>query len=163
MRILVAWYSRTGTTARVVEGARPILEGLGHEVAEARIVPRRDFPYPVWLALSFVPGARVPLAGRYPAPEAFDACLLVVPKWTFSCPPVNQYLARFRRRLPPAAVLLTYGGFDEARYLQALERQLWRAGVPLLGSTLLKRRRIEAGAFEADLRHFLVAAFPSSI
>lgn len=162
MRVLVAWYSRTGTTAGVVAGARPLLEELGHTVGEARIRPRRDLPYPVWLGLSFVPGARVPLAGPLPDPSAFDACLLAVPKWTLACPPVNQYLARFGRRLPPTAVLLTYGGFDEARYLRSLEDHLRRDRVPLLGSTMLKRRRIEAGAADDDLRAFLVAAFPQT-
>lgn len=160
-RVLVAWYSRTGTTARVVADARPILEGLGHTVGEARIVPRRALPYPVWLGLSFVPGARVPLVGPLPDPSAFDACLLAVPKWTLACPPVNQYLARFGRRLPPTAVLLTYGGFDEARYLNSVEERLRRDGVDVIGGIALRRRHIEAGAVDEDLRAFVVAAVPS--
>ena len=159
VRILVASYSRTGTTARLAGRATALLGELGHEVVEVAIVPRRELPYPVWLGLSFVPGAAVPLAGRYPDPSAFDACLLAVPKWTLACPPVNRYLDRFGRRLPPTALVLTFGGFDEVRYLRSLERRLHRLGVVHLGALLLKRRTVESGAFEADLRAFVVAAF----
>ena len=159
VRILVAAYSRTGTTARVAGRATAFLQALGHEVVEVAIVPRRNVPYPVWLGLSCLPGAAVPLTGRYPDPASFDACLLAVPKWTLACPPVNRYLDRFGRRLPPTALVLTYGGFDEARYLRSLERRLHGLGVVHLGALLLRRRTVEAAAFEADLRAFVVAAF----
>jgi hypothetical protein len=124
-------------------------------------VPRRDLPYPAWLALSFLPGAAVPLAGSYPAPESFEACLLAVPKWTLGCPPVNRYLDRFGARLPPTALIVTYGGFDEARYIGALERRLRRAGVRHLGTLGMKRRHVEADAVEAELATFLGARFPA--
>jgi len=158
VKILLAWCSRTGTTARVSAAARAELEALGHTVAEAPIVPRWDLPYPVWLALSFFPGSRIRLQGEYPDPGDFEACLLALPKWTFSCPPVNGYLARFGSRLPPTAVLVTCGGWDQERYLAALKRQLRGQGVRVLGGWTVKRRTVEQDAFGPALTDFLRAA-----
>jgi len=159
LNILLAWCSRTGTTARVAAAARAGLEGLGHAVTEAPIVPRFDLPYPLWLALSFWPGSRVRLQGDYPDPGRFDACLLALPKWTFACPPVNGYLKRFGAGLPPTAVLVTCGGWDQERYREALQRDLGRRGVRVLAGWTVKRKAIEAGAFAEDLQGFLEAAF----
>jgi hypothetical protein len=159
MRILLAWYSRTGTTERIVRAARPMLEALGHEVVEDRVRPRLDLPYPLWLALSFVPGARVPIAGGRIDPAGFDACLLAVPKWTLACPPVNAYLARVGGRLPPTAIVLTCGGFDQARYLRALEQRVARMGARVLGGVALRRRHVIGGTADEVLREFLAGAF----
>lgn len=159
MRILVAWYSRTGTTERVVRASRPMLEALGHEVVEDRLRPRLDLPYPLWLALSFVPGVRVPIAGGRVDPAGFDACLLATPKWTLACPPVNEYMARAGRQLPPTAIVLTCGGFDQARYLRALEGRVARAGVRVLGGVAVRRRHVIAGTADEALRDFLAGAF----
>jgi len=159
MKVLLAWCSRTGTTARVAAAARAHLEELGHAVTEAPIAPRWDLPYPLWLALSFLPGSRARLQGDYPDPGLFHACLLALPKWTFSCPPVNGYLARFGARLPPTAVLVTCGGWDQERYLEALQRDLAGRGVPVLGGWTVRRKAVEGDAFAEGLQGFLHAAF----
>jgi hypothetical protein len=165
VKVLLAWCSRTGTTAAAAARSGSLLEGWGHEVTEAPIVPRWDLPYPVWLLLSFVPGSRVPLmaanaAQGWPDPGACDRCLLALPKWTFSCPPVNEYLARFGPRLPPTALLVTCGGWDQDRYLESLARRLQAAGAPVLGTLALRRRLLEDGTAHTALRHFLLRAFP---
>mgnify|MGYP005845678545 CR=1 FL=1 len=165
MRILLAWCSRTGTTAAAAARSRSFLEQRGHAVTEAPIVPRWDLPYPLWLVLSFVPGTRVPLAPAdpdqgWPDPRGFDRCLLALPKWTFSCPPVNEYLARFGPRLPPTALLVTCGGWDQDRYTEGLARRLQAGGATVLGTLALKRRRLEEGTAEAALGDFLLRAFP---
>jgi hypothetical protein len=165
VKVLLAWCSRTGTTAAAAARSRSLLEEWGHCVAEAPLVPRWDLPYPVWLLLSFVPGCRVPLAPEdsaqgWPDPRAFDRCLLALPKWTFSCPPVNEYLARFGPRLPPTALLVTCGGWDQDRYLGSLARRLQAGGVPVLGTLALRRRRLEEGTADGALGAFLLRAFP---
>ena len=161
MRVLLPWCSLTGTTARVAAEARAALERLGHHVTEAPIAPRWDLPYPAWLLLSFVPGSRVPIAGEFPDPRDFQGCLLALPKWTFSCPPVNAYLARYGRRLPPTAVLVTCGGWDQERYLRGLLARFWGWGVGVRGGTTIRRREVEAGAARAALDPFLARAFPA--
>ena len=159
MRIAIAWYSRTGTTARAVRESEAILEGFGHSLSECRILPRFDLPYPLWLALSFFPGSRFPVKSNAPQFAGVDACLLAVPKWTFSCPPLNGFLAG-GRKLPPTAVLVTCGGWDQERYLNALCARLARSGAAVLGGTALKRKRIEAGEGPAALETFLRRCFP---
>jgi hypothetical protein len=159
MRIAVVWYSRTGTTARAARQAAALLQDAGHEAVELSIRPLAELPYPLWLALSFVPGSRFPLREPVPSVGSFGGCLLAVPKWTFSCPPVNGFLARCEK-LPPTAVLVTCGGWDQDRYLAALERRLVRCGVTVLGRIAIKRRRVEAGETPQVLKELLAAWFP---
>lgn len=160
MRILLPWFSRTGTTRRLAAEARAVLEGLGHEVVEAPIVPRCNLPYPLWLLLSFVPGSRVPVQGESPDPGAFDGCLLALPKWTWACPPVNGYLERVGSRLPPTALLVTCGGWDQDRYLRALQGRLECMGISVRGGWVVKRRELEAETAGPRLERFLAGAFP---
>lgn len=155
MRVLLAWYGRTGTTARVAGATRAALEARGLEVVEAQIQPRVDLPYLAWLLLSFLPIARWPIRGDLPDPASFDLCFLATPKWTFACPPVASFLARFGARLPPTALLLTYGGFDQVRYLRALEATARRRGVRVLDSLALRRRGVLAGDTDRDLHMFI--------
>ncbi len=160
MNILVVHYSRTGTTEAVARGATDLLAEAGHAITRMALQPRIDLPYPLWLALSFVPGSRFPLAAT-PDPAGFDACLLALPKWTFSCPPVNGFLARQGSRLPPTALLVTCGGWDQDRYLAQLERRLLGLGVPVLGGLALRKRELERDPLPPILRDFLGRCFPA--
>ncbi len=155
MRILLVHYSRTGTTDRVSRFAAQQLARLGYRVVSHRIQPRLDLPYPLWLALSFLPGARVPLTGPAPAVHGFDALVLASPKWTAACPPVNGFLASVGFPLPPTAVLLTCGGWDEQRYLHALQERLRRRGGRTLGGLAVRRRTVDRGTFRPLVRTFL--------
>ncbi len=160
MRLLSAWCSRTGTTELLAAEAARELEGLGHRVREASIEPRLNLPYPLWLLLSFWPGSKVPLRGGLDSTAGFEACLLSLPKWTFSCPPVNGFLARWGASLPPTAILVTCGGWDQERYLRDLEERAGRLGVPVLGGRTFKRRDVLEGRATGALREFLRDTFP---
>lgn len=156
MRILIPWYSRTGTVERLVELSRRFLTEAGHEPFPAKLDPEVDLPYPLWLLLSFVPGCRAPLRSP-PDPEGFDACLLALPKWTLACPPVNAFLDG--RRLPPTALLISCGGWDQERYTAELAGRIAAAGVEVLGALAVKERRVADGSLEEELRTFLAKAF----
>jgi hypothetical protein len=160
VNLLVVHYSRTGTTALAADGAADLLEAAGHGVNREALRPRVDLPYPLWLALSFVPGARCPLAPELPDPAAFDGCLLALPKWTFACPPVNAFLARHGSRLPPTALLVTCGGWDQDRYLAALERRLGELGRTVLGGLALRKRELDRDPLPRILRDLLGTWFP---
>jgi hypothetical protein len=160
VRILAAWYSRTGTTARVIRQAVTCLAAMGHRVTEARIVPLFDVPYPLWLALSFVPRSRFPLSRNPLQVAGIDSCLLALPKWTLSCPPINTFLARHCPDLPPTALLVTCGGWDEARFLKNLAARLELLGAPVLGGLTVKRRDVEAGTSVSPVEGFLETCFP---
>ncbi|GAB4273038.1 MAG: hypothetical protein Kow0092_28320 [Deferrisomatales bacterium] len=161
MTVGLVCYSRTGVTEAAARRAEELLEEAGHGVRWGPLRPRVDLPYPLWLALSFLPGSRFPLAPPLPDPAGWDACLLALPKWTFSCPPVNAYLAR-RPPLPPTAVLVTCGGWDQERYLAQVEKHLARRGVEVLGGLALKRRSLEGGRTPPALAEFVRRCFPAA-
>ncbi|MBI5439954.1 MAG: hypothetical protein HY900_01950 [Deltaproteobacteria bacterium] len=158
MKVLIPWYSRTGTVERLVALAREALAEAGHEVTAERLVPEVDLPYPLWLLLSFVPGARSPLRNP-PETEGYDRCLLALPKWTLACPPVNAFLDG--RRLPPTALLVACGGWDHERYTTELVDRLTAAEIEVLGSLAVKQRRVADGSAEAEVRAFLARCFPA--
>lgn len=160
MKILLAWYSRSGTTERAAGLAAELLRDEGHRVTEFPIRPLWDLDYFLWLALSFYPGSRFPLQEELPRPSEFDACLLALPKWTLSCAPVNEFLAQRGRQLPPTAVLVTCGGWDQDRYLAELQDQLKALNVRVLGGLTLKRKRIDEGTLGGELAEFLRVSFP---
>jgi hypothetical protein len=161
-RILCLRYSRSGTTRRVAREAAARLRRAGYGVREAPLLPLLDLPYPLWLALSFLPGSRFPLASP-PPPDlsGFDACLLALPKWTFSCPPANSLLARKALELPPTALVVTCGGWDQERYLRSLQKRLEGRGVPVLGALAIKRKAVESGHARRELDAFLGSCFPA--
>ena len=159
--LLAITYSRTGTTATAAGWAAGALEDAGLGVERFRLEPLRDLPYPVWLALSFVPGARFPVKGSPPWEPPYRGCLLALPKWTFACPPVNAFLARNARRLPPTGILVTCGGWDQERYLGALLRRLRCLGVRTLGGFTVRRRDVESGRARPEVEAFALRCFAS--
>lgn len=160
LRILIISYSRTGTTWRLAEEAADLIRRSGHHVSRRELTPVVDLPYPFWLILSFVPGSRFPNAGSPPEVAGFDACLLALPKWTFSCPPVNSFLARRAFELPSTALLVTCGGWDQERYLAALTARLGRTGVHCLGGMWVKRSEMGTQETANRLADFVNRCFP---
>jgi hypothetical protein len=128
LRILIAYYSYALRVEALAELIRVRLSG-SHDVMAARIRPVRERSYWNWLARSFAPGATVDIEPLTLNLRDFDRVCLGFPKWTFSCPPVNRFL-----RLIPAAshvdfgLFMSYGGFDEDRFLGAMSRKVAARG-----------------------------------
>lgn len=77
----------------------------------------------------------------------FDALFLGSPKWTFGCPPVNEYLhslTNFRGK--KTMVFLTYGGFDYVRYAREMGSAIRRRGMDFSEVLMLPREEVEAQA-----------------
>lgn len=55
---------------------------------------------------------------------AYDAVFLGTPKWTLSSPPVTEYIERATVTDTSLGIFVTYGGFDEGRYLNRLVERL---------------------------------------
>ncbi|GAB4252594.1 hypothetical protein [Deferrisoma sp.] len=154
MTVGLYWHSRTGTTRRAVEMLRGILEDRGAEVRAGEIRPRWDLPYPLWLALSFVPGSRFPVRPGGTGPTEVSRAVVAFPKWTFSHPPVNAFLARVSKTLPPTGLLVTCGGWDQERYLEGYRRRLERLGVEVRSTLAIKKKHLGAPATREALARF---------
>ena len=135
MRSLVVYYSRTGTTHSLAETVTSCLDDPDIE----RIRPVSQRRYPNWLLRSFVPGARVPIQDATVDLSTYDAVFLGTPKWTLSCPPVTEYVETADLSGTTVGLFLTYGGFDEGRYLDRLVERVRRQGATVPATMRVKR------------------------
>ncbi|MFB6150754.1 MAG: flavodoxin family protein [Haloarculaceae archaeon] len=150
---VVVYYSRTGTTERV---ASAVADALGPARVES-IRPRTERPYWNWLLRSFVPGSTVPIA---PVPTDLrnaSAVFLGSPKWTLSCPPVTEFLDEARLDGVPTGVFLTYGGFDEKRYADALVDRVEDCGADVRATLLVERDSVDGSEYRAEVDEFCQA------
>jgi len=150
----LAYFSRTGATRSVAEEIRRYLEPQNH-VDICEIVPVKRRSYLGWLVRSFIPGYRVDIHSAVTDLSQYELLLIGSPKWTFGCPPINEYVSRLRgaegRRF---AVFLTYGGFDEKRYLRGLIEAVAKKGLKPSGYLLIKRRSILEGIHRERVEDF---------
>ncbi|MFW5918794.1 MAG: flavodoxin family protein [Halanaeroarchaeum sp.] len=151
--VVLTYYSRTGTTARVAAD----LAARFADPTVQRIRPDRERRYANWLARSFVPGSTVPIEGVETDLREASALVLGSPKWTLSCPPVTAFLERANLEGVPTALFLTYGGFDERRYLNRLVERVSDAGADVVATLLVKRDRVGSAEYEAALDEFVAA------
>ena len=151
--VVLTYYSRTGTTARVAAD----LAARFAEPAVQRIRPETERRYWNWLARSFVPGSTVPIGGV--ETDLREASMLVLgsPKWTLSCPPVTEFLERATLGGVPTALFLTYGGFDERRYMDRLVERVADTGADVVATLLVKRDRVASPGYGAALDEFVAA------
>lgn len=142
MRVLITYFSRTGHTRHVAEELAKHLSQR-HEVELHEIHPLRERSYFNWLARSFVPRSQVAIESGSADLTPYDLVLLGTPKWTLSCPPVNRYLSLTKATSgQPLGIFMTFGGFDQERYLRALVRRLGAQGFSVVGALALKRDRV---------------------
>jgi hypothetical protein len=153
MHILVAYFSYTShveTLARMIESQWR----SEHEVLVAPIVPVRNRPYWNWLLRSFLPGSKVATRPIPATIDQFDRVCLGFPKWTLSCPPLNDYLSRLPdQQKVPLGLFMSFGGFDEDRYLEELGRRTSKKG-RLAVTLAVKRRLIRSPAAVAAVDSF---------
>lgn len=163
--VVIAYYSRTGTTERVAAD-------LADCVPDARVLeiePRNERSYPNWLLRSFVPESTVPIAPVPTDLSAARALFLGTPKWTLSCPPVSAFLDQLAAHDVPAGLFVTYGGFDERRYAKRMSGRLADSGATVAARLLVKRDRVDSAAggeerepsYEASLEQFTSAVLES--
>lgn len=154
----VVYFSRTGTTEQV---ASDVESNVAPATVE-RIRPRTPRPYWNWLARSFVPGSTVAIEPMTTDFRGADAVFLGSPKWTLSCPPVTAFLERARLDGVPTGVFLTYGGFDERRYADALVERVRSLGADVRATCLVKRDLVGSERYRNRLDEFSRAVLDSS-
>lgn len=166
--VVVACYSRTGTTAQVAADVAVALESGGMrgrdesgdprasrvEPRIERIDPRTERSYWHWLARSFVPGSPVPIRPVETDLRDARAVFLGTPKWTLSCPPITEFCRRVEFDGTPVGLFLTYGGFDEERYARSLVATLEERGADVRATLLVQRDDVGTDACEDRVEQF---------
>ncbi len=154
MKALVVYFSRTGCVAELAEHLRERLEAFG-TVTSARIAPVENHGYLAWLARSFVPRLCAPIHPVVSDLDPFDVICLGFPKWTMGCPPLNQYLREMKLSAGKrVGIFMSYGGFDQQRYLRALVTRISSKGAQIGAVASIKRSMIRDGRFRCVLDRF---------
>ena len=157
VRVLIAFFSYTGNTRAVAYHLSALLNSREVEVRVEEIKPTKRYPYLFWLLLSFIPNLRTPIKQPTLDPRGYDFICLGLPKWTLACPPVNQYLEVVDLTGKAVGLFITYGGFDERRYLRQMVKRLTKKGVKVKATLLLKRSWIKDSKIGEPLHKFCKA------
>ncbi|MBI4455304.1 MAG: hypothetical protein HY644_05325 [Acidobacteria bacterium] len=154
MKILVVYFSFTGNVRTLASWIQAELEAVA-EVTFKVIEPRSPHDYWGWLARSFLPGWRVAIKETTTDLAPFDLICFGFPKWTLSCPPANQYLKIMKHSQGKRfALFMSYGGFDQERYLRSMVRKVVKRGGYIVAAQAIKRSAIRQGAHSEALRSF---------
>lgn len=154
MRILVIHFSFTSHVGKLAQDIAAELRTTG-EVTCAIIEPQVQRTVWNWLARSFVPGWRVPIRPVIADLTSYDLVCLGFPKWTFNCPPVNEYVRLMRCRPgQELALFMSYGGFDQERYLTNMVRKVSRRGARVVATLAVQRRIVRQGGYTQELKLF---------
>ena len=149
MTVDIVYFSRTGNTRKVSEMLFKELSKQA-EVNLIEIKPKRNYPYVIWLFLSFIPNLGVGITCKDVASEIVFICM---PKWTFNCPPITSFLKCADLKGKTVYVSITCGGFDEKRYAKSYIRKLEKKCDAVKDVLLVKRDQLEAG--EGEVKKWL--------
>ena len=150
----IVYFSWTGNTRKAAEIIRRELSSRG-EINLLEIKPKKNYPYPVWLFLSFFPNVGVEIE----SPELnADIIFLCLPKWTANCPPITTFLRQNNLRGKTVYLVVTCGGFDEQRYAHYYKNKITKLGAEVKGILLIKRDEIKKGEF-GEIRNWVLKEF----
>lgn len=114
------------------------------------VKPVRKHGYLVWLTYSLFPNARVRIENQNLDVSDYALICLGCPKWTFSCPPFNEYLSLITGVSGKTLVLfVTFGGFREKGFVAQLLREIRRKGAASVSPLVIKRRNVDDGSYAA--------------
>ena len=154
MKILIAYFSWTDCVAELAGYLCSRLETEA-EVLTVRIVPEKKHGYWGWLSLSFLPGFRTPIQPAVSDLEKYDLVCLGFPKWTLSCPPVNQYISEMRFQPGKAfGLFMSFGGFGGERFLENIARRVGSNGGRIVATASVRRRTLGDGSFRSAIDRF---------
>ena len=154
IRILVIHFSFTSRVRQLAGEISEELEKTG-EVTRAVIQPLAQRSVRSWLARSFIPGWREPIRPTIVDQTSYDLVCLGSPKWTFNCPPVSEYIHQMQCRADqPLAIFMSFGGFDQERYLKSLVRKVGRRGARVVATLAVRRAAVQRGDYRQDLLEF---------
>ena len=152
-KILVIFYSRTGTIRRIATALAARLGGSVEEILEGR---GRDGFLGYWR--SVLEARRKSCPAILPAkndPATFDLVVVGTPVWGWSLSsPVRAYLTANKGRLPAVAFFCTFGGAGSE---QAFAQMQDIVGKPPRATCAITARDVASGAEAAQLANFVGA------
>jgi len=152
-RILVIYYSRTGTTRKIAESLTAALRCDSDEIIEARNRSRMlGYLRSLLEAQRQVP-SRIAAASK--DPSIYDLVVIGTPVWAWSVSsPVRAYLLANKPRLPAVAFFCTLGGAGGDRAFRQMEEL---AGKPPVGFLSLTAREVASATYQPRLAAFVEA------
>ena len=150
MRMLVVYYSRTGTTGTV---ARTLRDELGCEVEQiAERKERRGVLGYLRAGFDATFHRAAELRPMSTDPKDYDLVIVGTPIWNASVSaPVRAYLAANRERIPRVAFFCTHGGSGSARVLHQMEEICGQKPVSAL---VLRTDEVRRGSLAPKVRIF---------
>lgn len=158
-RSLVIYYSRTGTTRKVVEALSQVLDCDIEEIVEAKsrmglfgylrsvVEARRERP------------AAIAAAKR--DPSSYDLVVVGTPVWAWSVSsPVRAYLITMKARLPDVAFFCTLGGAGSAR---AFAQMQGLTGKAPRAQCVVTAKEVSSGRYRERVSAFAKALAPLPI
>ena len=149
-KIDLVYFSWTGNTKQVADVISQELSAYA-KVNVIEITPKRDYPYLIWLLLSFLPNIGVAIEGGKITSNTVFICM---PKWTVNCPPITTFLRKVNLKGKRVFLVITYGGFDEKRYAESYNRKIGKLCQEVKDVLLVKRSRILSGD-EEEVRQWI--------
>jgi hypothetical protein len=154
VNLLIVYFSFTSTVHTLAQAITSRVEA-NSQVTLCRIEPQTSHGYWGWLLRSFLPNRRVPIKFTTTDLSPYDLIYLGFPKWTFSCPPVNQYLRTMKgcqgKRM---ALFMCHRGFDERRYLNHMIRRVSKRGALVVATLSVKQDVIQEGTYQEAVDSF---------
>jgi flavodoxin len=152
-RVLIVYFSRTGTTRTV---ARALQRDLGCDIDRIRDPVHRGgvFGYLRSAVEAFLQRP-VPLRPMRTDPQDYDLVIVGTPIWNASvASPVRSYLSAHRDSFRRVAFFCTYGGSGSARVLRQMESV---AGKPPAATLAMRASEVSSGAVPAKVASFVEA------
>ena len=154
MKILIVYFSRGGTVEAAAQAIHTQLSASAR-LTVARIEPIRNPGYWGWLLRSFVPRSRVPIHPTVTNLTTYELICLGFPKWTYACPPVNQYLLEMENcKGKDFALFMCHRGFDQERYLESMVKQVSQRGGRVVATLAAQQKTVEDGSYGESLMRF---------
>jgi flavodoxin len=152
MKADIVFFSRTGNTRKVVDEIfQTLVKSLDVNLSE--IKAKTDYPYFIWLLLSFLPNFGVKIVCN-DVTVTSDLVFICFPKWTINCPPVTAFLRQGNLTEKMLYLVITYGGFDEKRYAEAYQKKIKKLCKEVKGVLLVKRSEIKKGNL-SEIRNWI--------
>jgi len=167
MKILIAYYSRTGCTEKVAQSLKKNLEESGHSVDVERVKPVKEHSFLYWWHLRIIKGECDIQEPVIQDVSEYDAVLIGSPNWTRLSLPMARYLKtikglKYKKIGFFATTILwpTFEWFVFSAYLldftfnRIIEKQKGRIVYSILLSSFFKRWDFNSDYGKKEIKEF---------